>query len=135
MIEKIVKYNCVENLKKEGNPIIIVAAVREAEAIKYSCDDHGIKVSAFCDTEKRKTIEKFCGLEVVHTPNLKAKYPKARFIIASQHIIDVSDQLSGMGYNEIYSALELLKSYDVYNKNYLISQSYMDSRVSVYKKP
>ena len=35
MIEKIVKYNCVENLKKEGNPIIIVAAVREAEAIKY----------------------------------------------------------------------------------------------------
>ena len=39
-----------------------------------------------------------------------------------------------MGYNEIYSALELLKSYDVYNKNYLISQSYMDSRVSVYKK-
>ena len=39
-----------------------------------------------------------------------------------------------MGYEEIYSALEILKTYNVYNKDYLISQSYMDSRVSVYKK-
>ena len=134
MIKKAVKYNCIENLKKDGNPIIIVAAVREAEAIKYACDEKGITVSAFCDTEKRKTIDKFCGLEVIHTPNLKSRYPKARFIIASQHILDVSDQLSGMGYDEIYSALEILKTYNVYNKDYLISQSYMDSRVSVYKK-
>ena len=70
MIKKAVKYNCIENLKKDGNPIIIVAAVREAEAIKYACDEKGIIVSAFCDTEKRKTIDKFCGLEVIHTPNL-----------------------------------------------------------------
>ena len=52
-MERTVKYNCIESLKKNGDPIIIVAAVREAEAIAYACKDLGINVSAFCDTEKR----------------------------------------------------------------------------------
>mgnify|MGYP006090568941 FL=1 len=133
-MERTVKYNCIKSLKKNGDPIIIVAAVREAEAIAYACKDLGINVSAFCDTEKRKTFDKFCDLEVLHTPNLKERFPKARFILASQHIQDVSDQLTGMNYSEFYSALELLENFDVSKHKYYISQSYMESRVSVYKK-
>jgi len=133
-MDKQVKRDCIDKLRKPGKPIVIVAAVREAEAIKYACDDAGINVSAFCDTEKRKTFEKFCGLEVIHTPNLKKNFSDARFLIASQHIIDVADQLTGMGYNDFYSALELLDNFDLTKKKYLISQDYMKSRVSVYKK-
>ena len=66
-MERTVKYNCIESLKKNGDPIIIVAAVREAEAIAYACKDLGINVSAFCDTEKRKTFDKFCDLEVLQS--------------------------------------------------------------------
>ena len=128
------KRNCINELKEASKPIIIVAAVREAEAIKYACDDFGIKVTAFCDTEKRKTFDKFCELDVIHTPQLKEKYSDAHFIIASQHIIDVADQLTGMGYNDFYSALELLEKFDLTKKKYLISQEYMKSRVSVYAK-
>ena len=58
-MDKQVKRDCIDKLRKPGKPIVIVAAVREAEAIKYACDDAGINVSAFCDTEKRKTFEKF----------------------------------------------------------------------------
>jgi organic radical activating enzyme len=134
MINRSVKYDSINALKEIGYPIIIVAAVREAEAIKYACDEANIKVSAFCDTEKRKTFEPFCGLKVIHTPKLKSIYPKARFLIASQHILDVADQLTGMDYSEFYSALELLEDYNVSKNKYLISQSYMESRVSVYKR-
>ena len=133
-MERLVKYECIQALKKKGAPIIIVAAVREAEAIAYACKDLGVVVSAFCDTEKRKTFDKFCDLEVIHTPILKERFPKARFILASQHILDVSDQLTGMGYDEFYSALEILDSFDVSKHEYHISQSYMESRISVYKK-
>ena len=49
----------------EGD-IIIVAAVRESEAISNSCRDLGINEA---DSE-RKSFKKFCGLEVIHTPNL-----------------------------------------------------------------
>jgi uncharacterized Fe-S cluster-containing radical SAM superfamily protein len=133
-MDKRVKLDCIEPLKKEGPPTIIVAAVREAEAVANACRENGINVEAFCDTEKRKTFEKFCGLEVIHTPNLPERYPEARFIIASHHIRDVDHQLTEMGYNEFYSALKLFEKYDVEKYEHLVSKSYMDSRITSYKK-
>ena len=47
-MNKIAKYICTENLKKEGSPIIIVTLVEEAEAVLNACKDLGINVSAFC---------------------------------------------------------------------------------------
>ena len=52
-MNKIAKYICTENLKKEGSPIIIVTLVEEAEAVLNACKDLGINVSAFCDSESR----------------------------------------------------------------------------------
>ena len=129
-----VKYNCIESLKKAGDPIIIVAAVDEAEAFAYACRDNGITVEAFCDSEKRQSEQLFCGLEVIHTPTLPQRYPKARFIIASQHIRDCAEQLTGLGYSEFYSILDLLKNYDIEKHQYRVSQPYMKSRLAVCKK-
>ena len=66
-----------------------------------------------------KISEKFCDLDVIHTPNIPNKYPDARFIIASHHIIDVENQLTEMGYNEFYSALKLFENYNVENYEYI----------------
>jgi organic radical activating enzyme len=128
------KYNCIESLKKADAPIIIVVTVDEAEAVANACRDNGITVEAFCDSEKRKSEELFCGLEVIHTPTLPQRYPNARFIIASQHIPDCVEQLTGLGYSEFYSILELLENYDVNKYQYRVSQSYMTSRLAVCKK-
>ena len=134
-MEKKVKYSCIQSLREAGSPVIIVAAILEAEAIVIACRNNGIVVSAFCDSEKRKSQDLFCGLEVIHTPNLPERFSKARFIIATQHIQDVVEQLSGLGYDAFYSALELLENYDVGKHQYLTSsQSYMESRILVYKK-
>ena len=133
-MEKRVRYNCIKSLKQEGVPIIIVAAHFEAEAIANACRDNGIIVSAYCDSEKRKSYEPFCGLEVVHTPNMPSRFSKARFIIATQHVDEVVEQLSGLGYEEFYSAMELLENYDVGKYKHHISQSYMETRISIYKK-
>ena len=133
-MEKRVKYSCLQSLKEAGAPIVIVSVAREAEAIANACRDMGIVVSAFCDNEERMTVNHFCGLEVIHTPKLPLLFPKARFIIACQHIVDVTEQLTQLGYDEFYSALELLENYDASKHQHLISQSYMESRISVYKK-
>jgi len=130
-----VKYNCIQALKETGTPVIIVAAVHEAEAIAYACRDFGIEVSAICDSEKRNIKKRnYCGLEVIHTPTLPERFSKARFIIATQQIIDVVDQLSSLGYDEFYSALELLENYDFRKHHYRISEEYMEKRILVYKK-
>ena len=133
-MEKEVKYNCLQSLREAGSPVIIVAAVLEAEAIVNACRNAGIVVSAFCDSVKKKSQDLFCGLEVIHTPTLPERFSKARFIFAAQQIQDTVEQLSELGYDEFYSALELLENYDARKHQHLISQTYMETRISVYKK-
>ena len=116
------KYNCLQSLKKEGYPIIIAAAVREVEAIINACQDAGIVVSALCDSEKRKSEKLICGLEVIHTPTLFKRFPKARIIIAYHDIQKCLDPLSELGYDDFYSPLELLEKYDVGKHQYQISR-------------
>tara|TARA_B100000767_G_C19723971_1_gene518597 strand:+ start:358 stop:1590 length:1233 start_codon:yes stop_codon:yes gene_type:complete len=128
------KQNCIESLKKSGDPIIIVSQIHESEAIAKACIDNNIKVTAFCDSKKSKTTKPFSGLEVIHTPTLPSRFPKARFIIASQHIDDCTDQLTALGYNEFYSVLDLLKNFKVENHEYRISQPFMKARIAVCKK-
>ena len=48
-MNKIAKYECIEALKKNGSPIVIVSLVEESEAVLNACREAGIQVSAFCD--------------------------------------------------------------------------------------
>ncbi len=127
------KTNCIESLKKDGPPIIIVAAVQESEAVLNSCKNHNIKVSAFCDSIKGKTSNLFCGLKIIHTPSLPDHYKKARFIIASQHIQDCIEQLTALGFDDFYSPLELIENYKVNENKHIITNSYMEARLTVCK--
>ena len=134
-MEKKIIYNCLKSLKQAGPPIVILAAVLEAEAIVSACRDNGIEVSAICDSVKKKSPDLFCGLEVIHTPTLPERFPKARFIFAAQAIQDSVEQLSALGYDEFYSALEILENFNVNKHQYLkTSQSYMKARILLYKK-
>ena len=100
-------------LKKEGPPIIIVGAVQESEAVANVCREKGIKVSAVCDSEPRRSQETLSELKIIHSPTLPKKFPKARFIIGCQHVQDVVEQLTGYGYDEFYSPLGLLENYNI----------------------
>ena len=132
MSEKL-KYNSIQELKGISLPIIIVAAVGESEAVLNACKNNQINVTAFCDSIKGKSENLFCGIPVIHTPSLPESFPKAKFIIASQHIQDCIEQLTALGYDDFYSPLELLESYEVKKNQHLISESYMEARLSVCK--
>jgi hypothetical protein len=67
----------IEFLKKTNDPIIIYALVDEAEAIANACKENGILVAAFCDNESRKTKKPYWNLEVIFTPDLPKRFPKA----------------------------------------------------------
>jgi len=55
----VVNKDCIENLKKDGSPVVIAAALKESEAIVNACREHGIKALAFCDSEKEKMVTLF----------------------------------------------------------------------------
>jgi len=125
------KYACIDVLKSVGEPVIIVAVTQEIEAIINACKDNKIEIAALCDNETRKTVQKVNGLEVIHTPQLIKRFPKARLIIAYQNVQECVDQLSSMGYEKFYSPLELLESYDVSNHKHELPEGYIKNKVSL----
>ena len=133
-MEKKVKKNCIESLKRPGPPIIIATLPEEAEAVYNSCKDNGIEVAAFCDNELRRVEGGYKGLEVIHTPTLTSRFPKARFIIAFFNLEEPTEQLSSLGYDEFYSPLELLEKYDLNKHKHRVKQSYMETKISISKK-
>tara|TARA_Y100001970_G_scaffold293483_1_gene440576 strand:- start:5282 stop:6517 length:1236 start_codon:yes stop_codon:yes gene_type:complete len=130
-MEKKVKKNCIESLKKPGYPVVIVALTQEVEAIFNACKDNGIEVAALCDNETRKLKQDFGGAELIHTPDLPKKFPKARLIIAFHNIQEIVDQLSSMGYQEFYSSIELLKNYDPSKHQHKLADSYLKNKISI----
>jgi organic radical activating enzyme len=133
-MNKLVRKNCIESLKKPGPPIIIATLPEEAEAIYNACRDNGINVTAFCDNELRRVEKGYCGLEVIHTPSLTKRFPKARIIIAFFNLDEPADQLSELGYSEFYSPLELLEDYDINKHKHRHKQSYIETKISISKK-
>jgi len=130
MINK-AKYNCKEELKKPGSPVVIVAVTQEIEAIINACHDNGIKVEGLCDNETRKVEKKIKGLKVIHTSNLPKKFPSARLIVAYHNIQECVDQLTSMGYEEFYSPLEILKNYDASKFEHNLSKEYIQNKVLI----
>jgi len=120
----------IDGLRNTTDPIIIYALTDEAEAIANACKEKGIQITAFCDNEIRKTKNMYWGLEVIFTPNLPKKFPKAKFIIAHQSLDDCAEQLTDFGYSDFYSPINILKDYNVKNYSYLISESYMQNKIN-----
>ena len=125
-----VNNNCIKSLKESDDPVVIYSLTEDAEAIANACRDNGISVKAFCDNEIRKSKKPYSGLEVIYTPDLPKRFPKANFVIASHALEDCAEQLSDLGYSNFYSPLELLKNYDVSKHSHRTSQSYMKRKVS-----
>lgn len=126
---KNIKIESVEKLKNVKNPVIIFSVTEESEALKLSCEENGIKVSAFCDNEIRKTKSSHCGLEVIYTPDLPKKYPYADFIIAHHTLDECAEQLIDLGYSEFFSPLQLFENFDVEKYDYKISKAYMKKKI------
>jgi organic radical activating enzyme len=128
----ILNKKCLDELQAPGSPIIIFACIRETEAIINICKEKNIKIDAICDNEIRKCNQKFCGIDVIYTPNLKTHFNNARFLIAALQIQDSLQQLSEMGYDSFYSAMEILQNYDSLKYVHQVSNKIIKDRVDVY---
>ena len=103
----------IEEIKKQGIPLVICGAGIVGKALFYACQHKGIKVDGFCDSNINKTKFKLCGLEVIHTPQLKARFQDCIILISAADIKDVADQLHVLGHSRWYAGSLLLKDFDV----------------------
>ena len=100
----------VESLKMESPSKIIFGAGIIGEALLLACRAAGIKIEGFCDDKVKGPL---CGLEVIHSSDLKRKYQDAVFFIASANIKDMVDRLKDLGYSKWHSCGLLLRDFDL----------------------
>ncbi|OGO81129.1 MAG: hypothetical protein A2Y21_07235 [Clostridiales bacterium GWC2_40_7] len=103
----------VNEIRKEEIPIIIFGAGIVGEILSCFCKKEGIKIECFCDNNRSKAQSNFCDMEVIFTPDLKAKYKDAIFLITAADIKDIVQQLHESGYTKCFAGGPLLRDFDI----------------------
>ncbi|MFA5095789.1 MAG: glycosyltransferase [Candidatus Omnitrophota bacterium] len=120
----------IENIKGQKAPVIIFGAGVAGDALYLACVKTGIKVECFCDNNAGKTGHPLCGREVMHTPDLKNRYPDAAFLISAADIKDVVDQLRSLGFAKWYPGSLLLRDLDVYKHQFSAPAEFVEYAVA-----
>lgn len=100
----------IESLRGEFTPIIIFGAGIIGEILFHACRAAGIKIDCFCDD---KVTGSLCGLKILHTSELTAKYQDAVFFLTSANIKDMVDRLKDLEYSKWHSCGMLLRDFDL----------------------
>lgn len=103
----------IDEIKNKQLPIIICGAGIVGKTLLSVCENEGLAVECFCDSSEKAAQAKFCGKEVIFTPDLKTKYKDAIFLISVAAIKDVVDLLCKSGFYNWYAGGLLLKDLDV----------------------
>lgn len=112
--ENLSNQQIIENIKKEGLPVIIFGARIVGEVLFYACCNEGIKVECFCDNNINKTKKSLYNVPVIYAPTLKTKYKDAIFLISAADTRDAVNQLHELGFFKWYPASLLLRNFDIY---------------------
>lgn len=120
----------IENIEREGIPVIIFGAGIVGEVLFHACRNAGIEVECFCDNNINKTKTTLCGANIVHTRDLKATYPDAHFIISAADIKDVVEQLDDLGFTKWHPSSLLLRNFDIYQYQFTAQVDFAEFAVS-----
>ena len=107
------KEEMIREIKEKKLPVIICGAGVVGKVLLSLCQKEGISVECFCDGSVKVTQSDFCGLEVIHTPDLKKKYRDASIVISVAAIQDVVNLLESLGFSNWYAGGLLLEDLDV----------------------
>ncbi len=106
------KEEIVKDIKSQGLPVIIAGAGIVGKTLLSVCREEGIHVECFSDNSLKAAQAGFCGLEVIHTSELKRKFQDAVFIISAAAIKDAIDRLREAGFLKWHAGGPLLKDID-----------------------
>lgn len=107
--------------------MLIFGAGVIGEVTLHAAIARGIPVECFVDDRIKGPLQ---GVEIIHTRELKTRYPQAHFYLTSPNIQDMILKLSDMGYSSWKSCGEVLRDFDVSGMKLLALDG--DSKASRY---
>lgn len=111
------KEDILNEIKSKNLPVIIAGAGIVGKILLNACEEAGIKVDCFCDSSvKVAQTGEFCGLRIIHTPDLKKFYEDAVILISVAAIKDVVEFVEKMEFLNWYAGGLLLADLDTSQK-------------------
>ena len=117
LLENYTKQDLITKIGAQTIPTIIYGAGVSGQALLFACRESGIKVVGFCDNNIKKKGKSLLDIEIIHTDDIKSRFPNANWLIASADITDIRDHLIDYGYDEtnLYPGATLLRDYNLEN--------------------
>lgn len=94
------KEEIFSGIRNKNTPVIIYGAGVVGKVLLSVLEGQGVTVDCFCDNSRKVAQSKFCGKDVIFTPDLKERYGDAVFLISVASIRDVVQRLSELGYTD-----------------------------------
>lgn len=109
------KQDLIKIIDEEKTHTLIYGAGISGQALLFACRESGIEVTGFCDNNIKKKGKSLLGIEIIHTDDIKNRFPDANWLIASADITDIKDHLIDYGYDEtnLYTGAPLLRDYNL----------------------
>ena len=117
--------NLFSEIRNKKLPVVIAGAGIVGKVLLSLCRAEGIDVECFCDNSKKVVGSEFCGLKIIYTPDLKAKYKDAVILISVASIKDVVDLLENFGFSNWYAGGLFLKDFNIFQNSVDASIDYV----------
>ena len=105
--------NILSQVKAAGQDVAIFGAGVAGEALYHVCKDSGAAATCFCDNNTNKTGRTLNDIPVMHISEAAKVLQNPVFLISAADIIDVVEQLEGLGFKNWYDSVAFLRDFDV----------------------
>lgn len=99
-------------LKSNSAPVVLFGAGSLGKLALYALKTLDIQVDCFCDSDKQKQGNLYCGVKVISLEELSELNPDTHIFICHDYITSVSPLLEQMNFVNIYDCTVLLENTD-----------------------
>lgn len=105
--------NFIDTLNATSRPVVVFGASAIGKIVLDLLDIIKTRPVCFCDNDTHKQRETFYGYEVIAFETLCRVHPDALVVIAAERYFkDIDRQLSGAGFQDVFSDADVIRSID-----------------------
>ena len=121
-------------LSTPNQTTVLFGAGDIGELAKYSFNKLGITVDSFCDNDKKRRGEKYCGINVMSFDDLLKLKKDTNIFISNNYSSSIGANLKEHGFKNIYDCVELLNKTDFSDQKFKYTHPLkLERRIEYYK--
>tara|TARA_B100001123_G_C15179799_1_gene974914 strand:- start:45 stop:1271 length:1227 start_codon:yes stop_codon:yes gene_type:complete len=122
-----------QKLTSRNQKLVLFGAGDVGELANYSFNKLGVTVDFYCDNDKDKQGQKWCGIDVLSVEDLIKLEKETYIFISNNYSLTINKTLKQHGFLNVYNCVELFKKTDFSNEKFkYVHPLKLERRIEVY---